>query len=164
MAFVLRLAHDPYMLSIMRVTLVPAGAYMLLGIGGYGIIGISNGRGGDMPIFTDPESIELYRYPVLAENPHGKQWIKSEALLGLAHNTIDAYARGVNDFLEFCQRADVNLLTASKGDLVRYVGDLRQRPGAQKTSQDILGQSSHLSNATLQQRITAVRLFFDFRV
>ncbi len=139
-------------------------AYMLLGIGGYGIIGISNGRGGDMPTFTDPESIEWYRYPVLAENPHGKQWIKSEALLGLAPNTIDAYARGVNDFLEFCQRADVNLLTASKGDLARYVGDLRQRPGPQKTPQDLLGESSHLSNATLQQRITAVRLFFDFLV
>ena len=117
-----------------------------------------------MPTFTDPESIEWYRYPVLAENPHGKQWIKSEALLGLAPNTIDAYARGVNDFLEFCQRADVNLLTASKGDLARYVGDLRQRPGPQKTPQDLLGESSHLSNATLQQRITAVRLFFDFLV
>src|SRR6266699_2317090 len=72
MAFALRSAHDPYMLSIMRVTLVPAGAYMLLGIGGYGIIGISNGRGGDMPTFTDPESIEWYRYPVLAENPVGR--------------------------------------------------------------------------------------------
>ncbi len=117
-----------------------------------------------MPTFTDPESIEWYRYPVLAENPHGKQWIKSEALLGLAPNTIDAYARGVNDFLEFCQRADVNLLTASKGDLARYVGDLRQRPGPQKTHRDLLGQSSHLSNATLQQRLTAVRLFFDFLV
>ena len=137
---------------------------MLFGIGRYGIIGISNECGGDMPTFTDPESIEWYRYPVLAENPHGKQWIKSEALLGLAPNTIDAYARGVNDFLEFCQRADVNLLTASKGDLARYVGDLRQRPGPQKTPQDLLGESSHLSNATLQQRITAVRLFFDFLV
>jgi len=72
-----------------------------------------------MPTFTDPESIEWYRYPVLAENPHGKQWIKSEALLGLAPNIIDAYARGVNDFLEFCQRADVNLLTASTGQRSR---------------------------------------------
>ncbi len=138
--------------------------YMLLGIGGDGIIGISNGRGGDMPTFTDPESIEWYRYPVLAENPHGKQWIKSEALLGLAPNTIDAYARGVNDFLAFCQRTGVDLLTTSKGDLARYIGDLRQRPGSQKTQQDLLGSSLHLSNATLHQRITAVRSFFDFLV
>src|SRR5258708_39091033 len=137
---------------------------MLFGIGRYGIIGISNGRGGDMPTFADPESIEWYRYPALAENPHGKQWIKSEALLGLAPNTIDGYARGVDDFLAFCQRAEVNLLTASKGDLARYVGDLRQRPGSQKTHQESLGESSHLSNATLQQRVTAVRLFFDFLV
>jgi integrase/recombinase XerD len=64
-----------------------------------------------MPTFTDPESVEWYRYPVLAENPHGKQWIKSEALLGLAPRTIDAYARGVNDFLAFCQRTGVDLLT-----------------------------------------------------
>ena len=110
---------------------------MLFGIGRYGIIGISNGRGGDMPTFTDPESIEWYGYPALAENPHGKQWIKSEALLGLAPNTIDAYARGVDDFLAFCQRAEVNLLTASKGDLARYVGDLRQRPGSQKTHHEL---------------------------
>lgn len=137
---------------------------MLFGISRYGIIETSNKRGGNMATFIDPASIEWYRYPMLAENPHGKHWIESEALLGLAPNTIDAYARGANDFLAFCQRTGVDLLIASKGDLARYVGDLRQRPGPQKAQQDILGENSHLSNATLQQRITAVRLFFDFLV
>ncbi len=35
-----------------------------------------------MATFIDPESIEWYRYPVLAENPYGKRWIESETLLG----------------------------------------------------------------------------------
>ena len=145
-------------------TLADGAAYMLLGIGGYGIIRTSHGRGGDMPTFVDPETIEWYRYPALAENPHGKRWIKSEALLGLAPNTIDAYARGVNDFLDFCRRTHLDALAVSKSDIACYVGDLRQRPVPQKMHQDLLGSNARLSNATLQQRITAVRLFFDFLV
>src|SRR5439155_17490650 len=46
-----------------------------------------------------------------------------------------------------------------------YVGDLRgrSRPSAKPESQDH-APTMGLSNATLQQRLTAVRLFFDFPI
>jgi integrase/recombinase XerD len=114
---------------------------------------------------TSPDAIEWFRYPFVATHDLAKAWLTTETLLGLAPNTLDAYARGLDDFLGFCQRADISPVMATRADLARYVGDLRGRPRPQ-THQDISGlaQSTGLSNATLQQRLTAVRLFFDFLI
>lgn len=118
-----------------------------------------------MPSSHDPDPIEWFRYPFIATHDLARSWLQTEGLLGLAPNTLDAYARGLNDFLGFCQRAAISPLTATRGDLARYVGDLRQRPRShphQTTSE--LVPTVGLSNATLQQRLTAVRLFFDFLI
>ncbi len=118
-----------------------------------------------MPSSHDPDPIEWFRYPFIATHDLARSWLLTEGLLGLAPNTLDAYARGLNDFLGFCQRATISPLTATRGDLARYVGDLRQRPRShphQTTSE--LVPTIGLSNATLQQRLTAVRLFFDFLI
>jgi len=112
---------------------------------------------------TDP--IEWFRYPFVATDALAKAWLTTETLLGLASNTLDAYARGLDDFLEFCQKANISPVTATRADLARYVGDLRQRPRshAHQSTPDLV-PSVGLSNATLQQRLTAVRLFFDFLI
>jgi integrase/recombinase XerD len=92
-------------------------------------------------------------------------WLTTEVLLGLAPNTLDAYARSLDDFLSFCQRAEILPVTATRGDLARYVGDLRARPHPQsRRDTPDLTPPTGLSNATLQQRLTAVRLFFDFLI
>ena len=60
--------------------------YMLFGIGSYGIIGTSNKRGGNMATFTDPESIEWYRYCCLSNNFCGKNLsLSSTSGLSLPH-------------------------------------------------------------------------------
>ena len=112
---------------------------------------------------TDP--IEWFRYPFVAAHDLAKAWLTTETLLGLASNTLDAYARGLDDFLEFCQKANISPVTATRADLACYVGDLRQRPRshAHQSTPDLV-PSVGLSNATLQQRLTAVRLFFDFLI
>jgi integrase/recombinase XerD len=112
---------------------------------------------------TDP--IEWFRYPFVAAHDLAKAWLTTETLLGLASNTLDAYARGLDDFLEFCQKANISPVTATRADLARYVGDLRQRPRshAHQSTPDLVPLVG-LSNATLQQRLTAVRLFFDFLI
>jgi tetratricopeptide (TPR) repeat protein len=112
---------------------------------------------------TNPETIEWSRYPFVATHDRAKACLTLETLLGLASNTIDAYARGLDDFLGFCQRNSIESERATRSDLARYVGDLRQRPRSPSHRgasglQPILG----LSNATIQQRLTAARLFFDF--
>jgi integrase/recombinase XerD len=112
---------------------------------------------------TDP--IEWFRYPFVAADAQAKAWLTTETLLGLAPNTLDAYARGLNDFLQFCQKADISPTTATRADLARYVGDLRGRSRlAPPQGASTLTPSIGLSNATLQQRLTAVRLFFDFLI
>lgn len=113
---------------------------------------------------VNPEDIEWYRFPSIARDLHARRWLESEALLGLAANTIDAYGRAIEGFLVFCGRSGVSPLVASRADIARYVGDLRRAPGPKGTNVVSIQSGSGLSNATLQQRITAVRLFFDFLV
>lgn len=112
----------------------------------------------------DPEEIEWYRYPFVAREPESKRWLENQALLGLAPNTIDAYARAVEDFLVFCHQTAVRAIAASRDDIARYVGDLRRRPGPRGRNIIALDSGGGLANATLQQRLTAVRLFFDHLV
>lgn len=114
---------------------------------------------------TSPDPIEWFRYPFVAAHELAKEWLTTETLLGLAPNTLDAYARGLDDFLGFCQRANISPVTATRADLARYVGDLRGRPRSpSKLGTPNLAPLTGLSNATLQQRLTAVRLFFDFLI
>src|SRR6516225_10336043 len=82
-------------------------------------------RGVQMPQPTNSDDIEWFRYSFVAIHDLAKTWLTTEKLLGLASNTLDAYARGLDDFLGFCQRTDISPVTATRADLARYVGDLR---------------------------------------
>lgn len=118
-----------------------------------------------MPQPPSSDNIEWFRYPFVAVHDQARIWLTTETLLGLAPNTLDAYARGLNDFLGFCERANISPVSATRADLARYVGDLRGRPRpASHHGPSDLAPSTGLSNATLQQRLTAVRLFFDFLI
>ncbi|HLA82250.1 MAG TPA: tyrosine-type recombinase/integrase, partial [Thermoleophilia bacterium] len=106
-------------------------------------------------------SVQWERYPAVVQDSNAKRWIETQVLLGLAPNTIDAYARAINDFLAYCSRNAIDAQQASRDEIARYVGDLRQRPSPQGGRVLRLDSGVGLSNATLQQRLTAVRLFFD---
>jgi len=114
-----------------------------------------------MAPMLDPAGIRWARYPKIAQDPLSKRWLETQALLGLAPNTVDAYARGVEDFLVYCQRNDIKAQEATRDEIACYVGDLRRRPSPQGRNVLHLDSGVGLSNATLQQRLTAVRLFFD---
>ena len=79
---------------------------------------------------------------------------------GLASNTIDAYGRALEDFLSFCAQHSVAPLAATGEHIASYVNDLASRPRRtrHKTPAIIHG----LANATMQQRLTGIRLFYDF--
>jgi site-specific recombinase XerD len=91
-----------------------------------------------------------------------RAWLHTQHLLGLAPNTVDAYGRGLNEFLRWCAAHTVSAEATTRGDLARYVSDLRQRPGLRGTKVVTLDSGATLSNATIQQRLTAIRLFFDY--
>jgi hypothetical protein len=61
-----------------------------------------------MPSPTSSDALEWFRYPSVAVHDLAKTWLTTETLLGLAPKALDAYARGLDDFLGFCQRADTN--------------------------------------------------------
>lgn len=109
----------------------------------------------------DLADIRWDRYPVVAQDPLARQWLETQVLLGLAPNTIDAYARAIQDFLSYCGRHGIQAREATRDEIARYVGELRRRPGPQGGKVLRLDSGVGLSNATLQQRLTGVRLFFD---
>lgn len=101
-------------------------------------------------------------FPVIATHPDAKRWIQSCVMLGLAPNTVTAYARAVEEFLGFCQNRSVEVRSASRAVIAQYVGDLRTQRRRERSNVVRIDSGALLSNATLQQRLTAVRLFFDF--
>lgn len=112
----------------------------------------------------DLEDIRWDRYPAVAEDKLARRWIETQVLLGMASNTVEAYARAVQDFLVFCEKAGVLASEAARDEIAQYVGDLRRRPSPHGGKIVALDAETGLSNATLQQRLTAVRLFFDYLV
>ena len=103
-------------------------------------------------------------FPIAAADQDAKRWIQSCVMLGLARNTITAYARAVEGFLKFCHSRCVEVRSASRESMAQYVGDLRTQPRHEHANVVRIDSGALLSNATLQQRLTAVRLFFDFLV
>ena len=101
---------------------------------------------------------------LLAGCPLALAWLGLLGDLGRSPRTVDAYARSLVDFLGFCERAGLDALTVSRGELAGYVRDLRERPGARGANVVALDSGAGLSNATLQLRLTAVRLFYDHLV
>ncbi|HEX9131088.1 MAG TPA: site-specific integrase, partial [Ktedonobacteraceae bacterium] len=82
--------------------------------------------------------------------------------LGRARNTVEAYRRALEDYLSFCSRQSVAPEAVRREDIARYVRDLATRPSLRGQAVRVLDSGAGLANATLQQRITVVRLFYDY--
>jgi len=70
----------------------------------------------------------------------------------------------MDDYLATCRRNGVDPLTATRADVAAYVRDLTQRPSARGHNVLTIDSGAGLSNATIQQRLVAVRLFYDHLV
>ena len=82
--------------------------------------------------------------------------------LCLAQNTIDAYGQALEDFLSFSIRDGLDPEAATREHIARYVHDLSSRPNPRGAKIRLLDTGHGLVNATPQQRLTAVRLFYDY--
>jgi integrase/recombinase XerD len=107
-------------------------------------------------------TIQWQHYPYVAENPHARAWLETQAMLCLADNTIKAYGRSTNDYLAFCQRASISFVEATRADIALYVDDMLQRPNSKGENIRYLHSGVGLANATLHQRLTVVRLLYDY--
>jgi site-specific recombinase XerD len=106
--------------------------------------------------------IDWTRYPISAQYPLAHSLLTIEESLGHAKNTIAAYANSREEFFAFCAENNITPEKATKEHIALWVRDLTTRP--HKCGSKVLQMDSGagLSNSTLQLRVTAVRLFFDF--
>lgn len=106
--------------------------------------------------------VKWERYPTVAQSASGRTWLTIQAKLGLAANTIDAYGRALEEYHRFSHRRGVAVEYAAREHIANYVHDMATRPGHKGARGTSLDARPGLANATLQQRLTALRLFYDY--
>jgi hypothetical protein len=102
------------------------------------------------------------KWPVLGRHEQVAVWLQIWTDLGRAPRTIDAYARGLAECLLMCEREDVDPVTANRVHIAAYVRELMSRPHRRGVNVVAIDSGSGLANATIQQRLVPVRLFYDF--
>src|SRR6266851_1554053 len=137
----------------------PAAVVALSGKRGRGgeTLSVDSGDKGMLVEKLDPAQ----RWPVLTTCPVAINWLEIQFNLGLAPRTIEAYARGLADYFAVCQRERTDPLTAGRAEIAKYVRDLAVRPNRRGPNVVAIDSGVGLANATLQQRLVAVRLFYD---
>src|SRR6516164_4022292 len=81
----------------------------------YMLLGICSGPmspwiGGDVANTAQPGE----RWPALAAEPAALAWLGIRSDLGLAPRTLDAYSRGLSEYLAFCAAVSTDPLTAGR--------------------------------------------------
>src|SRR6266849_1614039 len=105
--------------------------------------------------------IRWEQYPLVSQHELTRNWLQRQAHLQLAPNTVDAYGRCLNDYLGFCAKHSVQPEAVTRDLVARYVQDLAHRPNPRGANMLSIESGRGLSNATMQQRITVLRLFCD---
>jgi integrase/recombinase XerD len=100
-------------------------------------------------------------FPLVSASELPRAWLQLQCNLQLAPNTVEAYGRCLNDFLAFCWRAAIVPETITRDQVALYVQDLAQRPNPKNANCPALESGRGLSNSTMQQRLTVLRLFCD---
>jgi len=112
----------------------------------------------------DPGAGIAARRSALESCPLGVRWLELQRDLGRSPRTLEAYARSLVDYLRFCERHRLDVVEAGRAEIAGYVRDLRERPGRHGANVIAIDSGAGLANATLQLRVTVVRLFYDFLV
>lgn len=102
------------------------------------------------------------KWPVIGRHERAATWLQIWADLGRAPRTIDAYARGLTEYLLMCEREGVDPGTANRAHVAVFVRELTSRPGLRAANVVAIDSGAGLANATIQQRLVPVRLFYDF--
>jgi integrase/recombinase XerD len=102
------------------------------------------------------------RYPRTATCATARAWLLQQVQLQLAPKTVEAYGRSLEDFLAFCEGSTLDPPVAGRADIARYVQSLTTRPVPRRANGRYPPSAVGLANATIQLRLTVVRLYFDY--
>jgi site-specific recombinase XerD len=104
------------------------------------------------------------KFPLVDGHEHAHRWLQFYANIGRAPNTVVAYGRAVDDHLRFLADAGIDPLDAGADIVAAWIGDMLSRPNPRGAVLVHLDSGAGLANATVQQRIVAVRSFYEFLV
>ena len=102
------------------------------------------------------------KWPVFGRHEQAATWLQIWTDLGRAPRTIDAYARGLGEYLLMCEREGVDPVAANRAHVAVFVRELTSRPSLRGANVVAIDSGAGLANATIQQRLVPVRLFYDF--
>ncbi len=102
------------------------------------------------------------KWPVLGRHEQAAAWLSVWTDLGRAPRTIDAYGRGLAEYLLMCEREGIDPVAADRAHIAVYVRELASRPHYRGANVVSIDSGAGLANATIQQRLVPVRLFYDF--
>jgi len=108
--------------------------------------------------------IRWEQYPLVSQHELARTWLQRQAHLQLAPNMVDAYGRCLNDYLGFCAKHNVQPEAITRDLVALYIQDLAHRPNPKGANILSIESGRGLSNSTMQQRITVLRLFCDFLI
>lgn len=106
--------------------------------------------------------MDIARYARLSTHERIVAWLTFEQHRGLAENTLQAYARALEDFVEFCARQRIGITKVRQDTIGLYINDLRQRSLPPQTGQTVYTRAQGLSDSTIRQRLTAIRRLYDY--
>ncbi|MFG2525993.1 tyrosine-type recombinase/integrase [Streptomyces sp. NPDC048527] len=104
------------------------------------------------------------KWPVLGRHERAVEWLRIWTDLGRVPRTIDVYARGLAEYLLVCEREGIDPLVAKRLHLAAFVKELATRPSRRGGNVVVVDSGAGLANATLQQRLVPVRLFYDYLI
>ena len=97
------------------------------------------------------EPIRWSAFPLVASEPLCRAWLTFQSQRGLARNTLEAYCRGLEVFLHFLTNRRLTVTAATHGEIGDYLARMQS-------------SNTPLCNATVQQRLTVLRLFYGYLV
>lgn len=117
----------------------------------------------DVRTFTAHDSDQLGQVSPRGADDNARRWLQFTANIGRAANTIDAYGRALDDHLRFCRELGVDPVTVRADAVAEWIGDMFTRP-LRRSRHGEADSGCGLANATIQQRVVAVRSFYEFLV
>ena len=102
-----------------------------------------------MPCDFVVHPIRWDRCPLVAADPHARSWLTIQSHRGLAYNTLDAYSRCLERYLSFLGPHQFSCVSVTRCEVGLYLSSLQ-------------ANGAGLSNATIQQLLTVVRLFHTY--
>ncbi len=109
-------------------------------------------------------NLEVDRYPLVSTSSHAVTWLTHLAHYGRRPNTLQTYARNLEDYLAFCQATQTDYITAGGDHVSLYIGDLRGRQIPVHVKARAGGADVGLSNASINQKLVTLRGFYDLLI